>query len=99
MQASACPPGAKATLERLAYNGGAGPEDQKTCTEMANRFERWMEHHTEGHRLESDLRVTPEGRFVRPDELEENPDLETVSPYETEDDHLKKWIQFLRDCG
>jgi hypothetical protein len=36
---------------------------------------------------------------VSPEELEKNPDLETSSPYEVEDQHLKKWIEFLRHCG
>ena len=87
------------TLHQMAMNNGAGPGDQPTCTEMAQRFEQWMEHHTEGHGLESELRVTKDGRLVSDEELAENPDLETVSPYEIGDDHLKKWITFLRHCG
>jgi hypothetical protein len=86
-------------LVSMILNDGAGPVDQQTCTEMANRFERWMEHHTQGHRLESDVRVTPHGRFVSAEELAENPDLETVSPYEVEDEHLKQWVEFHRRCG
>ena len=39
------------TLEAMATGGGGGPPDQKTCTEMANRFERWMEHHADGFML------------------------------------------------
>src|SRR5262249_22633636 len=87
------------TLRLLAFNDGAGPKGQKICTEMANRFERWMEHHTEGLRLESDLRVTKEGRLVGEEELAKDPDLETESPFEVADEHLKKWIEFLRNCG
>jgi hypothetical protein len=86
-------------LAKMAFNDGAGPRTQKTCTEMAKRFEQWMEHHTEGHGLESDQRVTPEGRFVTEQELAENPDMETVSPYSVGDEHLKEWIEFLRYCG
>jgi hypothetical protein len=86
-------------LRKMTFNDGAGPRGQKTCTEMARRFEQWMEHHTEGHGLESDLRVTPEGRFVTDQELAENPDMETLSPYMVKDDHLKEWIEFLRHCG
>lgn len=86
-------------LDQLAFNDGAGPTDQQTCTEMANRFEQWMEHHTEGHGLESSLRVNQEGRFITLEELDQNPDLETKSPYEVSDDHLKEWIEFLRHCG
>jgi hypothetical protein len=66
---------------------------------MVNRFEQWMEHHTGGHGLESDLRTTEEGRFVSADELAEHPDLETASPYEVADEHLKAWIDYLRHCG
>jgi hypothetical protein len=87
------------TLESLAYNDGAGPEDQETCTEMARRFEVWMEQHTEGHQLDLGFRVTREGRLVTEHELAENPDLEAESPHAVCDDHLKAWIEFLRDCG
>jgi hypothetical protein len=87
------------TLLSMALNDGAGPEDQETCTAMATRFELWMEQHSEGLRLDSDLRVTPDGRFVSDQELAENPDLQTVSPYAVEDEHLKEWVEFLRHCG
>ncbi len=80
-------------------NDGAGPQDQKTCTAMAQRFEQWVEHHTEGQGLESDLRVTADGRFVSAQELAEHPDLETASPYQVRDEHLKEWVEFLRHCG
>lgn len=87
------------TLEKIGFNGGAGPTDQETCSEMAKRFENWMEHHVEGHGLESETRVTEDGRFVSQKELEENSDLETESPYNVEDEHIKEWIEFLRHCG
>ena len=87
------------TLAKMALNDGAGPEEQETCTEMANRFGCWLEHHTEGHRLESDLRVTSDGRFVTAVEFAQNPDLETASPYQVSDEHLKEWAEFLRYCG
>ena len=87
------------TIESLGYNDGAGPKDQKICTEMARRFEVWMEQHTDGHKLDLDLRVTREGRLITEEELAENPEMETVSPYEVGDDHLKVWIEFLRNCG
>lgn len=87
------------TLSRMALNDGAGPKDHKTCIEMAKRFEQWMEHHTEGYRVESDLRVNAEGRFVSAEELAANPDMETTTPYEVSDEHLKEWVEFLRHCG
>ena len=89
----------KKTLEIMATGGGGGAPDQKTATEIASRFERWMEHHAEGFVLESGIRVTPDGRFVSEEELAQNPSMETVSPYEVSDEQLKKWIGFLRCCG
>jgi hypothetical protein len=88
------------TLEGMGYNNRAGAADQPTCTEMANRFEQWMEHNV--HRVRLDIpgaKVTEEGRFVTEEELVENPDLETHTPYNVEDEHLKEWIEFLRHCG
>jgi hypothetical protein len=89
----------EATLDGLAGNEGAGPLDQRTCTEMADRFEQWMAQHPEGLELESDLRVTEEGKLVWKEELAKNPDLETASPYQVNDERLKKWVAFLRHCG
>jgi hypothetical protein len=87
------------TLANMRYNEGDGPLDQKTCTQMANRFERWMEHHTEGHVLECDVRVTADGHWVSDEQLAEDPDLETYSAMWVGDEHLKRWIEFLRHCG
>ena len=81
------------------FNDGAGPAEQATCTQMANRFDLWMEHHASGSTVDSEMKVTKEGRFVTEEELEENPDLETESPYEVDDEHLKLWVEFLRHCG
>jgi len=87
-------------IESIGFNVGAGPTDQPTCTEMASRFDRWMEHHVHGLDLEvPDVRVAEDGHFVTEEELLENPELETRTPYEVEDDHLKEWIEFLRHCG
>jgi hypothetical protein len=58
-----------------------------------------MEQHTEGHKLDLGLRTTKEGKLLTEEELTENPDLETESPYEVCDDHMKAWIEFLRSCG
>ena len=53
----------KKSLDMMATGGGGGALDQKTSTEMASRFERWMEHHADGFVLESGIRTTPDGRF------------------------------------
>jgi hypothetical protein len=86
-------------LDGMATGGGGGPLNQSAATEMANRFERWMEHHAQGFVLESGIRVTPEGRFLSEQELAQNPTMETVSPFEVSDEQLKKWIEFLHSCG
>ena len=86
-------------LDAMGWNNGAGPSNQETCTQMASRFDRWMEHHASGQQLESELQITEEGRFVSEEEQAENPDLETKSPYEVDDEHLKEWVAFLRHCG
>ena len=52
-----------------------------------------------GTPFDSDLRVTAEGRFVSEEELADNPEMESLSPYEVEDEHLKEWVEFLRHCG
>jgi hypothetical protein len=88
------------TLHSMEYNDGAGPADQATCTTMANRFELWMEHHIDGLCLDfPGVGVAEDGHFVFEKELTENPDIETHTPYEVEDEHLKEWIEFLRHCG
>jgi hypothetical protein len=87
------------TLRRMAMNDGAGARNQAVCTEMANRFEAWMEHHAEGHGIDSEeLRVLPGGRLVLGDSPEAQ-NMETESPYKVSDEHLKEWIEFLRHCG
>lgn len=87
------------TLIRLGVNVGAGPRDARICLEMASRFDHWLERHTQGHGLDLGLRVTPDGRFVTPAEVAANPALETLSPYQVADEHLKEWVEFLRNCG
>lgn len=87
------------TLTAMAWNNGAGPADQDICTRMASRFDNWLEHHVAGQKLDSDLQVTEDGRFVTEEEIADNPDLETKSPYEVDDEHLKTWVAFLRHCG
>jgi len=86
-------------LVLLANNDGAGPECQETCTAMAQRFDHWMEHNVNGHRLESDLRVTSDGRILDDWELAANPHVKTQSIYSVDDVQLKDWIEFLRHCG
>ena len=43
--------------------------------------------------------MAEDGHLVTEEELAETPDIETRTPYEVEDEHLKEWIEFLRHCG
>jgi hypothetical protein len=87
------------TLKGMTFGEGAGPADQRTCTEIARRFQDWIDSHPEGFVLESGIRTTKEGRFVTEQELADNSSLETVSPYTVDAPHISRWIEFLRHCG
>ena len=87
------------TMGRMSINVGAGPSDPEVCQQMAARFDQWLEHNATGKTLDLELRVTTEGRFVTPAERAANPELQTESPYQVQDEHLKEWVTFLRSCG
>jgi hypothetical protein len=87
------------SLKDMAFGHGAGATDESTCIEMAKRFEQWMRQHPEGFVLESGIRATEDGRIVTERELAENPSLETVSAYEAGESDLRKWSEFLKNCG
>jgi hypothetical protein len=88
------------SLYDMAFGHGAGATDTRTSLEMAKRFEHWMRQHPEGRLvLESGIRATEDGRIVSEQELAANPGLETVSPFEAGESDLRKWIEFLKNCG
>ena len=84
-------------LHYMFFNDGAGPENQEICTQIADCFAKWTEHNVTGYTLA--IRVTREWRIVSEEEIKQNPELETWSPWQVQDDHLKEWIEFLRHCG
>lgn len=87
-------------LTAMEYNDGAGPDDQETCTRMANRFESALVAHQDGCTVPAaSLQVTEKGRFVSREELARNPDLRACSPYSISGEHVREWIGFLRHCG
>jgi hypothetical protein len=87
------------TIQTMASNDGAGPTEQATCDEIAARLNQWRHDHASGFVLDAGLKTTAEGRFVTVQELTDNPGLETVSPYQTSDALLRRWIAFLHHCG
>jgi hypothetical protein len=90
----------KEVLSGMAYNEGAGPEDQETCTRMAERFESALAVYQDGFIVpDESVRVNEKGRFVSPEEIARNPNLKTYSPYRTNREHVQVWITFLRHCG
>jgi len=91
------------TFQLMGSNDGAGPKSAKVCNEMANRIEAWLKDNPGP--LELDMgdepfcKVTENGQFVTEQMLQENPNLVTRSAYCTDEDHLREWIEFLRNCG
>jgi hypothetical protein len=89
-------------LDGLAVKSGNGPADQATCTEMANRFGRWMEQNVNerSNDPEGRIRETPFGATAFAGTFQElmvevaNPSVSKVT-----DEHLKAWVVFLRHCG
>ena len=87
-------------LAAMSFNDGQGPGNGTTCTEMADRFEAWLDDNRAGCTLESStLRVDGQGRFIDPKKLHDKPQQETYSPYRVDDEHLREWVTFLRHCG
>lgn len=86
-------------IVEMSGNSGAGPKDQETCTQMASRFDRWMEHNIEGLTVDGGMRVDNEGRLYSAKDAAAQPELEIDSPYRVSDELIKKWIEFLRHCG
>jgi hypothetical protein len=86
-------------LVAMAYNDGAGPDDQETCSMIAERFEKALQTYQDGFVLDSKERVDERGRFVSEEELAQKPDLKTFSPYRVSRDTVTRWVAFLRHCG
>jgi hypothetical protein len=85
-------------LRAMSFNDGAGPKSQMVCTEMANRFDRWMEHNAAGLVVDGPLvEVGERGELKSKGEAIGDPSAR--SPYAISDGRLKEWIVFLRSCG
>ena len=89
----------KDTIEGMGYNSGHGPDNQEVCTQMANRFDQWMEHNVDGLQLDLGMYVDEENRLSTAETELQNPDAELRPAHEVEDEHIKEWIDFLRHCG
>jgi hypothetical protein len=90
-------------LGKMAYNGGAGPRDQETCTKIAERFEVWLsaDSRKEFPLVEesASLFVTEDGRLISDEELASNPELKTRSPYSVRREEVEEFVEFLKSCG
>ena len=88
------------TLWAMSFNDGAGPTSSKACIILADLFSSWMEQNIEGYRLNDKgiSVISGTGKFASK-EQEEDPEIETESPYNVHDEHLKLWVEFLRNCG
>lgn len=90
-------------LAAMAYNDGAGPQDQSTCTKIADRLEHWLQDDSSSeYRLEesaSALRITSDGSLVTCQHLKADVTGPTRSPYAIERNEIEEFIAFLRNCG
>ena len=87
-------------LRAMAWNEGAGPDDQETCSIMAERFAQALTTHQDGFAVESnEVRVTENGHLVNKENLAQDPTLKTSSPFRASRGLVMDWIQFLRHCG
>ena len=87
------------TLEGIDCNEGYGPADQKTCTNMASRFELWMEHNVDGLCVELGWVSDMYGRLYKEEQVKAIPGLGMRPAHRVSDEFLKQWIEFLRHCG
>lgn len=77
-----------------SYNDGEGFKEQAECNELANKLENYLaKNPTEELALESDMRVDDSGRFLKRGSNEGR------SAYSTDQEHVKEFIVFLRNCG
>jgi hypothetical protein len=90
-------------LAAMAFNDGAGPHDQSTCTKIADRLEQWLHAESRAeYRLEetaSALRITSDGTLVNCEELKADAAGLSRSPYSVRRDEITEFIEFLRNCG
>ena len=90
-------------LAAMAYNDGAGPREQSTCTKIADRLEQWL--HTDSRskfvidREQTSLRVASNGCLVSCETLSEEEESNSKSPYSVTRQEIEEFIEFLRDCG
>lgn len=89
----------KELLFELTFNEGAGPADQATCTEIADRLERLLETSGSAFRVDTDLRVDGNGRFLSTEQASALGPDQVGSPYQVDAEFVRKWIAFLRHCG
>jgi hypothetical protein len=89
-------------MAAMAFNDGAGPQDQSTCNMIADRLEQWLlANSDEEYSLDSNasqLCVLPGGRLVLRDQLTTDHDA-IASPYKIRREEIAKFIVFLRNCG
>lgn len=83
----------KKRLDNWGYNDGHGLNNQKECTELADKLEAYLRKFPqEKFTIESSMRVDSTGRLLPgPTEGE--------SAYNASREHVEEFITFLRHCG
>ena len=92
-------------FRNMQFNGeGDGPPDDKTCAELANRLERWLNSTgQEPHVWEVPpfMRVSAAtGKFLSEDEMADPEAVaQSTSPYRVSPEIVREFVDFLRHCG
>lgn len=93
----------KELIAAMAFNEGAGPQDQPTCTKIADRLERWLQADScAEYRLAvnaSTLQIAPDGRLVSCEELSADAARASKSPFSIDCSEIAEFVAFLRNCG
>ena len=86
-------------VQAMGCNDGAGPDDQATCSEIADRLERLVETQSNGLLNESEAPVLPSERWLFDENLNRIPNGEKRSRFVVGESHVRDFITFLRTCG
>jgi len=86
-------------LTAMGFNQGAGPADQATCDQLADRLEQALDNDPRVFAVESDLAVDHSGRFLTDKEARRLGPEQTRSPYGVDREFVLAWNDFLRHCG
>ena len=89
------------TLWKLGWHRSCGPENQETCTRMADRIDRWLDDRPlipiSEAEADTEVGTTIQRRLKLTDWLWDPENIQIPENMPTA--HVMAWIEFLRHCG